>query len=359
MAQVTFDELAALSDEMAALVRAGIPLDQGLAVLADDLRGRVGRLAGAWAERVRAGEDLATILASAPEVPLSWRSVVVAGMRSGRLAAALQGLAITVRQAEDVRRATVVSLIYPLIVAALAFGFLVFSCLTVAPILVRTYYDLVARPDPVITALDQISRAWPTWAAWAVVGCGLVLLTFWYRSGRVFRSPGDAEAGAVDRAWAGQNRSWRWLSTRQAMRDGRLAMFAELLKLMHDQQVPMSEALVLAADATGDSGLGQSARQLAERLEGGAVLTRRSDLPAGFPPLVGWSLLAGAGPTGMGRALTAAASLYRRRARHAADWALQRLPILWTVTIGGSAVLLYALVMIWPLTRLLFQLSLP
>lgn len=359
MAQVTLDELAALSDEMAALVRAGIPLDQGLAVLADDLRGRVGRLAGTWAERVQAGEDLAAIVADAPEIPQLWRSVVLAGLRSGRLAAALQGLAQTVRQAVDVRRAMVVALIYPLIVVTLAFGFLGFACEKFIPALVGTFDDLVARPDPVFAALDRLSRAWPFWLPAVVAVVGLALQAFRYQSRQAWLPSGGAAGGAGASSPTGRRRWWRWPSVRQAMQDGRLAMFAELLKLLHDQQVPLPEALVLAADATGDSGLGQIARQLAQRLEGGEVLTRRNDLPAGFPPLIGWSLLPGAGPTGMGRALTAAAVMYRHRARRAADWALQRLPVLLTATIGGSAVLLYALTTFWPLTRFLFQLSLP
>ncbi len=360
MAQVTLDELAALSDEMAALVRAGIPLDQGLAALGDDVRGRLGRLATAWAQRLGNGEDLAAILAEdASEIPPLWRNVVLAGMRSGHLAAALEGLATTTRQAADLRRATAVSLIYPLIIVALAFGFLVFSCLALTPILVRTYHDLVARPDPVIAVLDRINRTLPTWAPWTVIGFCVVFLVLWYRSGRALRSPRGAAPGVARRAYLGGNRPWRWPSVRQAMEDGRLATFAELLKLMHDQRVPLPESLVLAADATGDRGLGQSAREVARRLEGGTVLTRRSDLPADFPPLVGWSLMAGMGPTGMGRALAASASMYRRRAAQAAEWAFLRLPVLLTVTIGGSAVLLYALVIIWPLTRLLLQLSLP
>jgi type II secretory pathway component PulF len=250
-------------------------------------------------------------------------------------------------------------LIYPLIIVVLAFGFLVFSCMTLTPILVRTYYDLVSRPDPVIAALDQINRVLPTWAPWMAVVLCVVLLALWYRSGRALHSTTNSARGVVGRWLSGGNRPRRWPSVRQAMQDGRLATFAELLKLMHDHQVPLPEAVVLAADASGDRALGQSARELARRLESGAVLSRRSDLPGDFPSLVGWSLVAGMGPTGMSRALAASANMYRRRAAQAAQWAFLYLPVLLTITIGGSAVLLYALVIVWPLTRLLFQLSLP
>ena len=72
-----------------------------------------------------------------------------------------------------------------------------------------------------------------------------------------------------------------------------MATFADLLRLMHAHRVPLPEALVLAADASGDQTLSRGARQIASRLEAGAKLKSRSDLPVGFPPLLGWSLLTG------------------------------------------------------------------
>ena len=42
---ITLDQLVALNDEIAALVRAGVPLDRGLRSLGEDLPGRLGRFA--------------------------------------------------------------------------------------------------------------------------------------------------------------------------------------------------------------------------------------------------------------------------------------------------------------------------
>ena len=39
---VSLDDLIALNDEIIALIRAGVPLERGLAGLADDLPGRLG-----------------------------------------------------------------------------------------------------------------------------------------------------------------------------------------------------------------------------------------------------------------------------------------------------------------------------
>ena len=198
-----------------------------------------------------------------------------------------------------------------------------------------------------------------SWAFWVPVALALCLLLWWYRSGRAIRSTTGSQWGRGGRFLFGRPRPHRWPTVTQAMRDGRMATFAELLRLMNDHQVPMPEAVVLAADASGDRVLSQGARRIAERLESGAVLRTRSELPVEFPPLLGWSIVSGAGQVGLSRALAASAEMYRQRAARAARWAAVYLPIILTVVIGGSAVLLHGLLVFWPFTRLLYQLGLP
>jgi type II secretory pathway component PulF len=357
---ISLDHLLALNDEMAALVRAGIPLDQGLTALAQDAPGKLGSLAGRLADRLRSGQDLAEIVQRDElSFPPAWRSVVLAGIRSGHLAAALEGLSQTVRRAAELRRSIAVSMIYPLIVVAVAYAFLLFSITHLAPILMRAYRDLVAGPDPVITMVQRACAAVNAWAAWVPVVLVLCMLIWWVRSGRAIRAAGDSREGRRSRLLFGRPRPRRWRSVAQAMRDGRMATFAELLRLMNDHQVPMPEAVVLAADASGDRGLSRGARQIAKRLESGAVLRTRSELPDEFPPLLGWSIVSGTGQTGLSRALAASADMYRQRAAQAAQWAALYLPIILTAVIGGSAVLLHALVVFWPFTRLLHHLAMP
>src|SRR5256885_15473974 len=52
---VTLEQLSALSDEIGALARAGVPLDRGLRELSRDMPGRLGRLAGEMSRRLEAG----------------------------------------------------------------------------------------------------------------------------------------------------------------------------------------------------------------------------------------------------------------------------------------------------------------
>ena len=78
---ITLDELVALGDEIGALVRAGVPLEQGLADLGGDLPGRLGQVATTLAEETSRGQPLAEVLARQTEqLPAAYRAVVQAGM---------------------------------------------------------------------------------------------------------------------------------------------------------------------------------------------------------------------------------------------------------------------------------------
>ena len=87
-----WDDLIALTDEMAALVRAGVPLETGLAEMATELCGKQRNVANNVAAQLRAGKTLPQVLERSPETfPPIYTAVVEAGLRSGRLSSALRG----------------------------------------------------------------------------------------------------------------------------------------------------------------------------------------------------------------------------------------------------------------------------
>ena len=101
---VSLDDLIALTDEMAALVRAGVPLEAGMASAARELSRKPAKLAGAMSQRMQSGESLLHVLQTSPNVfPPAYVAVVEAGLRAGRLPAALEGLATSSRRAAELR----------------------------------------------------------------------------------------------------------------------------------------------------------------------------------------------------------------------------------------------------------------
>jgi len=346
------DELTALNDEMAALVRAGVPLEQGLTELAGDLPGRMGSMARQLGDRLAAGENLEQVLGSEGSVfPPVWRAVVAAGVRSGHLAAALEGLSKTSRRIGEMRRAVGMALIYPLIVAAIAYGLFVVTVTKLAPLVLGVIEDMTRASDPLLTKMTWLGETAPSWAVWPPLIVVVVLVLAWYRSGRVAWERSGGRARGIGGA------GWRWPTLGSLVRDGRFATFAELLSLLVRQQIPLDEALTLAADASGDRGLKADAQQLAEHLRAGGSPAGRAAGFSSIPPLVGWLLSArGPLPT-LSQTLTLTAEIYRQRAQRTVTWAVLYLPIVCSVILGGGATLIQALAVFLPLSRLWYQLG--
>ena len=352
---ISLDQLVALNEEMAALVRAGVPLEQGLGEIARDMPGRVGEIATHLSERMQAGESLSQVLATDEKTfPPVWRAVVEAGQRSGRLASALEGLTTTVRRAAELRHAVGTALVYPLAVVGLAYGLFVFAVIRLAPVTLGAYEDLTSSSDPVLASMAWLGQTAKWWVVWPPLVLSLFLVFRWYRSGRASITQGQAATGRREGLFG---RCWPCMG--RSIRDGRMATFAELLSLLIKQHVPLQEAIVLAADASGDRGLSRAAQEIAGRQQSGELFEGRDSIPAPFPPLLGWLVLAGADQPGIGDTLLRTADAYRERAAHAATWTSLYLPIVLTAVFGGAATVFQAVVTIGPVYRMLYELGQP
>ena len=151
----------------------------------------------------------------------------------------------------------------------------------------------------------------------------------------------------------------RGIGFRHTLRMGRMAAFSEVMALLVRQHVPLGDAIVLAAGASGDPAIVEASADIAERLRRGEVFHQHEDLPPALPPLLGWLLLSGGRQHDLSEALSRSAAVYRSRASRAATAAALYLPISLTVLVGGSATLLCAIVTFLPIVRLYYHLALP
>jgi type II secretory pathway component PulF len=347
---VTLDQLIALNDEMAALVRAGVPLERGLIRAGSDLRGRLGAIVRDLGDRMGQGDRLPEALTrSGYAIPDLYRAIIEAGLRSGRLASALEGMATVSRGYADARRAVGLALLYPLMVVMVAYGLGLAFILILAPRLAEAFHSLGLRP---MGFLEALARSGDTAIYWGpIVPIVLLLLAArWVWSGRSM---------AMD---SGPFGSW---TTRiplvGAMIAGfRNANFADLLALMIEHQVPLDEAVRLAAEASGGGTLRQSAEALSERLRRGERADSGGSAGLGtLPPLLTWMLTAGHRQGDLASALRHAATTYRRRAEARADLIRAALPTTLMLVIGAGTVLLYGFLLFVPMTTLYDELSLP
>src|SRR5436309_10861324 len=86
-AGLSVDDLITLNDEIAGMARAGLPLDQGLAMLAREMgRGQLRQATADLAADLRSGHTLPQALDRlGSRVPPFYAGLVAAGARTGRL----------------------------------------------------------------------------------------------------------------------------------------------------------------------------------------------------------------------------------------------------------------------------------
>ncbi len=341
---ITISELLALNDEIAALVRAGVPLERGLWVAARDLRGRLKRIAGALARRLSRGESLPDALAGeGRSIPPLYRAVVEAGARSGRLAVALEGLAQYVRGYSEARSAVGLALWYPMLVITLAYGLFVGLVWEVVPRFLRTFETLGVNAAAPLHALAWIGQSASFWWPAGPVFLGILAIA-WIYSGTAARFHG---------------RSWSWLRIfpwmKSLLANYETAGFSDLLALLLEHNVAYPEALVLAAEATGNRRMTAAANELAASIVGGehpSKVVGTVDQRA-FLPMLRWVLATGQEQGSLVSALRTLADLYRKRAQFQAQKLSVFLPTILMVAIGASATYLYALALFMPLVNLL------
>jgi general secretion pathway protein F len=348
---VGLDDLIALNDEIAALSRAGLPLERGLLGFGDEAAGRLGRLSRSIGGRMAEGETLEGALrAEGDALPATYRAVVEAGLRSGRLAAALEGLAESARGFAELRRAVGLAFLYPLMVLCLGYALFVGFVVALLPRLAGAFRSFGLPTSGAVEALAGLgASAW----IWGPIVPALVaaLVLAWYASGR-------ARALGVDRGlgWV------PWL--RATLADWRASNLAGWLALLVEHGVPLADAVELASAATGDASLDAAGRAIAAAARRGepidaAARAGGSPGPGGLPPLLRWMIVAGAGRGELAPALRHAAETYRLRALRRAEALSATLPSVLLLLIGGSAAALYALALFAPWTGLLESLSRP
>lgn len=334
----SLDDLAAFNHELLALAQARAPLADALTRGAQQMAPGGAGLAERVGQRLERGETLDGALgAEGAGLPTAYAALVRAGARAGRLPAALEGFARVAERGVALRRTALLALTYPLTLAAAAWALVVLSAAWLLPT-----YDWVEPRSPFWLSAFRLDAGLAWWVAFTPpVLVALVLVAAWQR-GAAGRGALAPDGGAL--GWAP--------GVRGACRLSAAALFAELLALMVEHGEPLPEALELSARAVGSPRLTAGAESAARRLRSGATLGAESP---GLPPLVRLGLsLAGRGPR-LAAALRGAAHEYRLRADAATHRVVTLLPAVATALFGGGAVGAYALLMLQPYIRTLYE----
>jgi len=354
---MSLDDLVALNDEITGLVRSGVPLEVGLAGWGRDLPGGLGRTVRTLGAAVQRGQGLPQALAEQSQhIPPVYSAIVSAGLKSGRLPAALESVAVSARNLRDIRAAVGLAILYPLIVMLV--GYLAFALLlgAVLPAMLSMYEEgqpwfwvwLAGWGETLLSAVP-VPGTQLVFYPWLIPPVALVVLVgyWWLQSRRAIM----LSVPLSDR-WLG------WIPVAgRAVRHARAASLAEIMGLLVEHGVPLHEALELAVRSSGDAHMMRATDRLIASLRQGGIVNDAWRQLRGFPPLLAWLIAAGSRQQAIVAMAHHVANAYRRRLARENFWLRTALPAWLVVIMAGGVVTLYGLSMFIPYADLLQALA--
>ena len=297
--RLTAEEATELAARVAALTKAGLPLGAGLRALADELSGwRLPRVLRHLADRLDAGDDLVAALEAERSLPTHLRGLMLAGIRSGRLADMLEEFVDLQRGQFELHRRLWLSLAYPFILLLFLTGLAALAA-NISGGFAKIFDDFETNL-PVLTVIT-IKMSQPMFWLFAILVC--------------------ASAALPLLLWLAPAASWAWPVLHRVpmlgplLRWSHLAQLTRWMSLLLDQQVTLPDALRLSAAGLHDANLARGCRRVADEVEQGRALDEsmaaRRQFPASMIPLVQWGLRAPALPD----AFRGAAEMFDGRVR--------------------------------------------
>jgi type II secretory pathway component PulF len=342
------NDLITLNDEIAAMARAGLPLDQGLAAMAREMgRGRLKRATQEIAADLHAGLTLPQALErQSGRVPEFYAALVHVAVGSGRVGEVLATLTKYARSIVDLRSIIVGATVYPCVVLAFSFCLFGFVCSIVVPQFVQIFNDFGIQLPWVTLAAIQVGRhpvefvLLPPLALLLAIVLGKLCLR-------------GTEGGR--RAWARLVYSIPLVGA--LIRSSRLAAFTNLLSILVEHAVPLPDAFRLAGDASSDPLMAHAARYVEHDLREGRSLGEAMRNRRLVPELIAWMTGLGERRGSLSESLRQISELYYRQAEVRAAMLRSVLP---PFLILGTAALLvgfFVIAMFMPLIQLLDALS--
>jgi general secretion pathway protein F len=339
------DDLVALNQEIAAMVRAGIPLELGLKQHATTWPSRFSAMAERIADRLALGEPLVEALRrEGSAFSPAYAAVIEAGLQSGRLSEALERLADLGLTVQEIRRRVWLAATYPLIVAALAYGMFVWFVVFGVPLWTQTREALFLPPRFVFTLLAQLHDTVSIWGPLVPVAFVILVLAL-----RLWT------AGSTS-GMAGYLTSCLWVPGVGAVYRNLLrAQFARLLAILLEHHVPAERAVALAGESTGDARLTSASEIIAERLQRGNTWGEAVG-KSPLPEYLRWMMIVGEKQGALPAVLQQTAGAYQRKAERWLTWVRSVLPVAMVSLFSGLVVTAYCVGLFLPLQQFWYDL---
>jgi type IV pilus assembly protein PilC len=241
--RVNRSELMHFSRQLAAFLRSGIPILEGIEVLREGASNKtMRRVLAHVGESLRAGETFLGAISAHPQVfPDFYRGMIGAAELTGQLDSVLDRLAHYIERDLDAKRKIRSALAYPLVILAMSIVTVGVLTIFVLPRF-RTFFDSLNAELPLPTRMllsitDFLSEYW-----YAFLGFGVLLVV----GGIVFR-----------RSEGGRARLDSWLLKLpvigETVRFAVIERFCRVLASMAQAGVPLPEAMSVAGDTANNA----------------------------------------------------------------------------------------------------------
>jgi type IV pilus assembly protein PilC len=240
--RIKIRDLAIFSRLFSTMVNAGLPIDQCLDILREQVSNKTfGKIIGEVHQSVSGGSSMAEALTKHRKVfDNLYVHMVEAGETGGVLALIFKRLATYLEKADALRRKVKGAMIYPLVILTVATGATIFLLLKVIPVFAKMFADMNAtlpKPTQIVIGLSQFIQSYLLYGI--AMAIGLAILYKRYRS---------TEAGklATDRLFL------KLPVIGNVMLKTAVARFTRTLGTLISSGVPILQGLEITAKTSGN-----------------------------------------------------------------------------------------------------------
>jgi general secretion pathway protein F len=269
-------DLLAMTQQLATLVEAGMPLDRALSILEELApHPRVKVVITDLLHSVRGGASLSDALAKHHPRPFSrlYINMVRAGEKGGVLEATLRRLAEFQESRQAFTEAIVSAMLYPAVITTVGAGAIVFLMTFVIPRFAEIFKDLgqaIPVPTQILLSTSVVMRSY-WWVGVLAIGGAILAWRMW---------TGTAEG----------RRQWDQFLLRAPLLGPLVikietARFTRTLGTMLKSGVPVLGALAVVGDIMSNLIIGQAVGRLADSVKRGGTVAAAMQEHTPFPPL--------------------------------------------------------------------------
>lgn len=174
MSRQSTSEIASVFERLELYVSAGVPVDASLDLLSSQYAGRASVALKKTAKGVRSGRRLADMLQMEIGAPRLAVHLISHGERAGSLAASLGSASRLLRRQEELMRACVSALVYPVVIGLASCALVAGLLRGVLPQIIPMLLSLHVPLPPLTTFVIWLSGAIETYGAYALI-CIIIL----------------------------------------------------------------------------------------------------------------------------------------------------------------------------------------